>query len=161
MNYEHHTLQAVIAHDLAHAMLRAYWHVTRGTNICYLSVCVSGAKATPFASRFSSRTLDVYSSRWSFPHSHDGHCCFDWGMEHGASALLFMCGMTSACHSRFRQIRRCRPRSENFQSGKFPIQIMKASVFAASVSVSFKMTYRVPLPPLIVCDTLNYHLWEA
>lgn len=39
-------LQALLAHDLVHTALEAYWHVTGAANIC-LSVCVLGAKATP------------------------------------------------------------------------------------------------------------------
>lgn len=36
LNYEQHMLQEILAHNLAHAMLRAYWHVQ--TFATFLSV---------------------------------------------------------------------------------------------------------------------------
>lgn len=68
---EHGRLQAVIAHDLGHAVLRAYRHVTAGANICCLCVYVLGRKATPFWGW----ALDIHSSRWGFPNSQDGYRC--------------------------------------------------------------------------------------
>lgn len=47
-NYERHTLQAVIAHDLADTVLKAYRHVTGAANICYLPASASGSKGSTF-----------------------------------------------------------------------------------------------------------------
>lgn len=58
-------LQALLAHDLVHTALEAYWHVTGAANIC-LSVCVLGAKATPIRVNSTAEHWTVHSSRWSF-----------------------------------------------------------------------------------------------
>lgn len=55
-------LQALLPQDLVHTMLKAYWHVTEGANICH-PVCVWGAKETPFLSKFYSQALGTFTPR--------------------------------------------------------------------------------------------------
>lgn len=83
------TLQALIAHSLSHALLRACRQVTGGTNTCYLLVSPPGAKVTPFSSRFSSQALHSHISRWSFSRSQEGHCCSGWGLQCSRISFLF------------------------------------------------------------------------
>lgn len=74
-------------------------------------------------------------------------------------ALLFMCDMTRAWPSYFRY-----NRFSNisvileFQSGKFPIQMMKAVM--VSGFFFFNMTEKVPLSPWIFCVSLIEDPWQ-